>query len=38
MGSIEFWIILLGTFLVPAIVMLGDNEQFSSRNKPTHPR
>jgi len=37
MDTLEFWILLLGTFLVPAIVILGDNEQFSSRNPQSHP-
>ena len=31
MGSIQFWILLVGTFVVPAIVILGDNEMFNSR-------
>jgi hypothetical protein len=33
MESIQFWILLIGTFVVPAIVILGDNEQFSSRDQ-----
>jgi len=37
METIQFWILVIGTFLVPAIVILGDNEQFSSRNRSTHP-
>jgi len=35
--SIQFWIILIGTFVVPAVVILGDNEQFSSRDPKAHP-
>jgi hypothetical protein len=34
MGTIQLVILLIGTFVVPAVVILGDNEQFSSRNSP----
>jgi len=37
MGSIQFWILLIGTFVVPAVIILGDNEQFSSRNHAVNP-
>jgi hypothetical protein len=37
MGTIGILILLVGTFVVPAIAILGDNEQFSSRNAMSHP-
>jgi len=38
MWTIQFWILLIGTFVVPAVVILGDNERFSSRNARTLPK
>jgi hypothetical protein len=35
MGTIGIIILFIGTFVVPALVILGDNEQFSSRNTPS---
>jgi hypothetical protein len=35
MGTIGIIILFVGTFIVPALVILGDNEQFSSRKTPT---
>ena len=37
MGTIGILILFIGTFVVPAVVILGDNEQFSSR-LPQDPR
>lgn len=36
MDMIGIVILLVGTFVVPAVVILGDNEQFSSRDL-AHP-
>jgi len=38
MGTIGILILVFGTFVVPAIAILGDNEQFSSRNALSHPK
>jgi hypothetical protein len=37
MGTIGILILFIGTFIVPALAILGDNEQFSSRNKARTP-
>jgi len=34
MDTIEILILVVGTFVVPAVVILGDNQMFSSRVLP----
>jgi hypothetical protein len=37
MGTLQLLILIVGTFVVPAVVILADNEQNSSRDPATPP-